>query len=166
MPAAKVTLVFLLRDGEVLLGLKKTGFGQGKIVGIGGHLEAGESSTSAAVREVFEETRVRVEESALEFRGTVNFRFPNRPEWDMNTAVFRAFSWHGTPEETEEIKPAWYPLDQLPLERMWQDASHWLPWMLDDLTGYPEGEMKEFTERHFTVVMAADQQNVESVSEK
>ena len=37
---------------EVLLGLKKTGFGAGKWVGLGGHIEDGEKPVSAAVREV------------------------------------------------------------------------------------------------------------------
>ena len=43
MKHTPVTLCFLLRDAgngtEVLLGLKRTGFGTGKIVGLGGHVE-------------------------------------------------------------------------------------------------------------------------------
>ena len=54
---APVALCFLLRDGamgrEVLLGRKKRGFGRGKIVGLGGHLEAGETPAEAAARELF-----------------------------------------------------------------------------------------------------------------
>ncbi|NYE93844.1 8-oxo-dGTP diphosphatase [Psychromicrobium silvestre] len=152
MTAAPVTLVFLLREDQVLLGLKKTGFGQGKIVGIGGHVEPGESTTAAAVREVFEETSVRVEEAELVFRGTVKFRFPARPDWDMDTSVFSATRWLGTPVETEEIAPQWHPLEELPLNSMWQDAEHWLPALLKG------------PERHFTVLMAADSEGVEAVS--
>lgn len=51
MNSTPVTLCFLLRDAgsgtEVLLGLKRTGFGTGKIVGIGGHVEAGKSDAEA-----------------------------------------------------------------------------------------------------------------------
>ena len=41
---------------EVLLGLKKTGFGQGRWVGLGGHIEDGEKPAEAAAREVAEES--------------------------------------------------------------------------------------------------------------
>ena len=64
MTSTPVTLCFLLRDAErgteVLLGLKRTGFGIGKIVGIGGHVEPGESDAEAVVREVWEEAGVVV----------------------------------------------------------------------------------------------------------
>ncbi|MDJ0357725.1 8-oxo-dGTP diphosphatase [Paenarthrobacter sp. PH39-S1] len=134
MTAAEVTLCFLLRDThgrqEVLLGLKKTGFGTGKIVGIGGHLEAGESAARAVCREVAEEVHVRVEESDLLSAGTVDFVFPSQPEWDMCTTVFLATRWQGEPAESSEIAPQWHPVRNLPHELMWADASRWLPPML------------------------------------
>ncbi|MEW5720741.1 MAG: DNA mismatch repair protein MutT, partial [Chloroflexota bacterium] len=37
------TLVFLTRDNQILLGLKKRGFAQGKLNGFGGKIEAGET---------------------------------------------------------------------------------------------------------------------------
>ena len=53
---AAVALCFLLREGpdgrEVLLGRKKRGFGHGKVVGLGGHVELGESAAEAARREL------------------------------------------------------------------------------------------------------------------
>ena len=50
-----LTLVFLRREGEVLLGMKKRGFGEGKWNGFGGKVEAGETIVEAAAREVREE---------------------------------------------------------------------------------------------------------------
>ena len=50
-----LTLVFLRREGEVLLGMKKRGFGEGKWNGFGGKVEAGETIVEAAAREVKEE---------------------------------------------------------------------------------------------------------------
>ena len=47
-----LTLVFLRREGEVLLGMKKRGFGEGKWNGFGGKVEAGETIVEAAAREV------------------------------------------------------------------------------------------------------------------
>ncbi|WP_427017112.1 8-oxo-dGTP diphosphatase [Pseudarthrobacter sp. P1] len=134
MNAAAVTLCFLLRsDGagdHVLLGLKKTGFGMGKIVGVGGHVEPGESVLEAICREVAEEIHVQVVPADLHPAGTVDFVFPARPEWDMATTVFTTRSWQGEPRESDEILPEWHPVAVLPVDRMWADAEHWLPPML------------------------------------
>jgi 8-oxo-dGTP diphosphatase len=46
---------------EILLGRKKTGFGTGKIVGLGGHVEPGETALEATVREVAEESGSRLD---------------------------------------------------------------------------------------------------------
>lgn len=131
MNAAPVTLCFLLRDGqagaEVLLGLKRTGFGLGKIVGVGGHVEPGETDAQAVVREVCEEVSVVVLEEDLDDAGLVRFVFPARPEWDMSCRLFTARRWTGEPAESPEITPEWFNAAALPLERMWQDAEHWLP---------------------------------------
>jgi len=134
MNAAAVTLCFLLRDGvtgqEVLLGRKKTGFGTGKVVGVGGHVEPGETTAEAVCREVHEEIHVHVEERHLQLAGTVDFVFPLRPDWNMFTTVYLSGRWIGVPGESEEIAPRWYPVTRLPVEQMWADAEHWLPAMI------------------------------------
>ena len=135
MTAAKVTLCFLLRDtpdgAEVLLGMKRTGFGKGKVVGIGGHVEPGETDSQAVIREVFEETGVIVQLADLADAGAVHFVFPARPEWNMDTRLFTARHWQGEPVESDEIVPEWFRVDTLPVDRMWQDADHWLPVVLE-----------------------------------
>ena len=132
MTSVPVTLCFLLRERaevgpEVLLGLKRTGFGTGKIVGLGGHVEAGETDAQAACREVLEEAGVVVLEEDLLDAGTVEFIFPARPDWNMSTSLFTTRRWAGEPVESSEIIPEWFLVSGLPLERMWQDAEHWLP---------------------------------------
>lgn len=51
-----LTLCMVMKDGKLLLGMKKRGFGMGRWNGFGGKVEAGESIEEAAKREVFEES--------------------------------------------------------------------------------------------------------------
>ena len=54
-PTEHATLLFVVRDGRVLLIRKKRGLGAGKINGPGGRIDDGETPAEAAVREVHEE---------------------------------------------------------------------------------------------------------------
>src|SRR5215470_20129518 len=93
---------------EVLLGFKKTGFGAGKWVGLGGHVEDGEEPADAAAREVAEESSLIVEASSLVHVATLSFAFPARPSWDQTADVFLATSFHGEPAESDELIPRWF----------------------------------------------------------
>jgi 8-oxo-dGTP diphosphatase len=124
----QVVLVFLRREQQVLLGIKKTGFGQGKYVAVGGHIEAGETPEQAAKREFFEETSAQV--SNLQLKARVRFEFPAKPEWNMHAHVFESFEWHGDLLESAEIAPAWFEMTALPLAQMWDDGGYWVRQML------------------------------------
>jgi 8-oxo-dGTP diphosphatase len=115
---------------EVLLGLKKSGFGLGKWVGLGGHIEAGEKPVAAAVREVAEESGLVVAADALQHLASIEFRFPARPSWDQTADVFVTSVYQGEAAESDEIAPRWFPEDALPLSLMWDDAKYWLPRVL------------------------------------
>ena len=53
------TTLMILRDGDrILFGLKKRGFGKGKLVGVGGKVDANETVEEAAIRETEEEIGV------------------------------------------------------------------------------------------------------------
>ena len=50
-----VTLLFLLTDDQILLAMKKRGFGMGRWNGVGGKIEPGETIEEATARECREE---------------------------------------------------------------------------------------------------------------
>ncbi len=115
---------------QVLLGRKKTGFGAGKWVGLGGHVEDGEKPVMAAVREVEEESGLIVRPDELAHMAAITFLFPARPAWDQTADVFATAAYLGEPAESEEIAPRWFAVDDLPLDGMWDDARYWLPLVL------------------------------------
>lgn len=125
-------LTRIAEDGgrQVLLGHKKTGLGTGKIVALGGHVEDSESVAEATAREVKEESGIHVATDTLEQVAHITFLFPVRPRWDMTAVVFTTADWTGDPAETPEIKPHWFDVTDLPLDRMWDDARSWLPRVL------------------------------------
>jgi 8-oxo-dGTP diphosphatase len=135
VPLTSTCLCLLTRtrgDGaaEVLLGYKKTGFGTGKVVAPGGHVEPDESAAEAAAREVKEETGIRVAPGSLAVAARLTFTFPAHPAWDMDVEIFTAAEWSGEPAESEEIRPEWFPVAALPFAQMWDDAPRWLPRVL------------------------------------
>jgi 8-oxo-dGTP diphosphatase len=115
---------------EVLLGMKKRGFGAGRIVGPGGHVEPGETPAQAAAREVKEESGLVVNPTDLAELAVVRFRFPARPDWDQAMWVFGTDSWTGDVVASDEIDGQWVPADRLPLPHMWDDARYWMPLLL------------------------------------
>ena len=115
---------------QVLLGFKKEGFGAGKYTGFGGKLELGETPAEAAIRELDEETGLRVREEDLELRGHVTFDFPARPAWSQVVHLFVARRWTGSLRESREMRPSWFSVREIPFEQMWEDGVHWLPRIL------------------------------------
>jgi 8-oxo-dGTP diphosphatase len=126
-PIWRATLLFIIRQGHVLLIDKKTGFGQGKVNGPGGRLEGGETPLEAAIREVEEE--VRVTPTGIESCGELFFQFQDGHR--IHGFVYRADGYVGQPTETFEARPFWRPLVSLPYDRMWADDRYWLPLVVE-----------------------------------
>lgn len=130
-PLRQATLCLLVRDGQVLLAMKKRGFGTGKWNGAGGKPLSGETIEAAALRETHEE--IDVEARTLERVATLNFYFPHVPverDWNQQVCVFLVRTWEGEPRESEEMAPRWFDMDKLPLDAMWDDDRYWLPRVL------------------------------------
>jgi 8-oxo-dGTP pyrophosphatase MutT (NUDIX family) len=124
------TLCFLLKDGKVLLGMKKRGFGSGKWNGIGGKLKDGEDLKAATLREVKEEVGVDIAQGDLREAGALDLHYQNTPDWDTLCHIFTATVWTGEPTESEEMRPQWHDIHALPFESMWVDDPHWVPFVL------------------------------------
>lgn len=122
-----LTLAFPCRDGQILLGYKKRGFGAGLYNGFGGKLESGETIESGMLRELKEE----VDLIATKYTklGVLNFHYTDR---EMEVHVFKVNEFLGEPSESEEMTAVWYEPADIPLTKMWPDDEYWLPLFLAD----------------------------------
>jgi 8-oxo-dGTP diphosphatase len=122
------TILFVIKDGRILLIEKKRGLGAGKINGPGGKIDPGETALQAAVRETQEE--LMITPHAPRKLGELRFSMSDCP--DILCHVYRADDFSGTPTETDEAVPVWTALDEIPYHRMWEDDRHWLPLLLEE----------------------------------
>ena len=122
-----MTLCFICDAGQILLGIKKRGFGKGRWNGFGGKVQADETVEETAIREVKEEIDLDV--LKVEKYGLLHFQ--NQGDEDQIVVhIFKATDYEGSPKESEEMKPQWFKHEDIPYEQMWVDDKYWLPLFL------------------------------------
>lgn len=128
-----VTLCLPLKGNQILLGIKKVGFGKDKLNGFGGKVQDGETIEQATIRELFEEVGLLVKPEDLEKFAELNFSFPYAKDknWDQTVHVYIVSEWQNPPRESEEMGFEWIDLDKIPFERMWDSDKYWLPMVLE-----------------------------------
>jgi len=129
----EATVCFLIRNGTVLLVEKGRNIGQGKLVGVGGRQEEGETLEETAEREVQEEIGVIVK--SMRKAAELDFIFPHNPKFSQRVTAYVVEVWEGEPQPTDEAKTTrWFKMNELPVERMWHDSTIWLPLVLSGKT--------------------------------
>ncbi|KAK9727364.1 hypothetical protein K7432_001897 [Basidiobolus ranarum] len=143
MSSKKIFTLIVIHDKEqnkVLLGMKKRGFGKGKWNGFGGKVELGETIEQGALRELEEEAGITA--TGLYKAGLMWFKFAGDPVI-LEVHVFCAHSYEGDIIETEEMKPQWYDIKNIPFDSMWQDDQYWFPFLLQEQTFVGKVAFKE-----------------------
>lgn len=123
----QLTLCLVRKNSNVLLGLKKRGFGNGLWNGFGGKVEPGETIIEAAVRELREEVSIEAEE--LSKVGQLEFVFESGSE-PLDVHIFEVTRYSGEPVESEEMEPKWFTTKEIPFAQMWADDEFWFPYYL------------------------------------
>ncbi len=124
MKTMVTTLLWIKKDGKILLARKKRGFGAGKINGVGGKLEPGETVTQAMIRETQEEIGV----TPLEFEKMAIIEFDELVKGERAKVVMHIYlanDYEGEPTESEEMQPLWFDENNLPLDQMFEDDIYW-----------------------------------------
>ena len=101
----ETTLCLLKKENEILLAMKKRGFGEGKYNGVGGKIEGGETPDEAMIRETKEE--ILVTPTQYEKVGIIEFdEFYKGQKERVMFHLYIASEWQGEPTESDEMKPA------------------------------------------------------------
>jgi len=116
------TCVFPVRGRQVLLGMKKRGFGAGMYNGFGGKVRVEERVEDCARRELEEECGLW---GALRPCAEVVVLFDCAKRTRHH--IFTAEALSGEPIETDEMAPKWFDVEAMPYEQMWPDIRMWLP---------------------------------------
>lgn len=125
----QVTLCLLKQNSQVLLAMKKRGFGQGKWNGVGGKVKPEETLEQGAIREAQEE--IGIIPISLRKVAVLNFYFPKPDEsWNQQVHVYMVNKWSGDPQESEEMKPQWFKITDIPYKSMWSADQEWMPKVL------------------------------------
>jgi len=101
----------------------------GKWNGFGGKVNSGETIEDATLRELYEETGLVAQ--SLNKIGTLDFQWQGKPDI-LEVHIFKTDKFHGNPTESEEMRPAWFHIDNIPFDDMWQDDKHWMPRLIFD----------------------------------
>jgi len=130
MKKMETTLLLLRKENQILLAMKKRGFGVGKYNGVGGKIEQNETLEEAMIREAQEE--ICITPTDYYKAGKIEFlEFYKGEKLNLIFHLYVATNWLGEPKESDEMKPDWFDIDKVPYDQMFPDDKYWLPYVLD-----------------------------------
>lgn len=113
------SLVYIVRDGECLMlyrDKKENDINEGKWIGIGGKREGAESPEECALREVREETGLRLTD--LTYRGLIHF---SQDDFAEDMYLYTASAWNGELlKECDEGELRWIETEKLAELNLWE----------------------------------------------
>lgn len=59
--------------------------------------------------------------------GTIAFHFIDRPEWDQDMAIYTLYGVSQSPSESDEMRPEWFEIGEIPYSQMWEADKIWVP---------------------------------------
>ena len=125
------TLCYISKGDKVLMlhrTKKQDDVNEGKWIGVGGHLEPGESKEMCVKREVWEETGLTL--NSLKYRGVIDF-FPDRYESER-MFLFTSDDFDGEMHECDEGDLKWVEKDQVMNLNLWEGDRIFLKYLVDD----------------------------------
>ena len=119
------TILIIEKGDKILLGRKKRGFANGKLIGIGGKQDKGESIEQTMIRETQEE--IGLTPTNYKQVGLILFNTYYKGEHvNLVLNIFTANEFEGKEQETDEILPMWFARNNIPYNEMLEDDILWM----------------------------------------
>lgn len=125
MNPSLTTLCYIEKDGAYLMlyrTKKAKDINKGKWIGVGGHIEPGESPEECVRREAFEETGLTL--NSLSFRGILHFSGSGVEE---EMFLYTSDSFSGEVTECREGELSWIPKEEILGLNLWEGDRRFLP---------------------------------------
>jgi 8-oxo-dGTP diphosphatase len=123
-----LTLCHVINGDMLLLKMATRGISKGKWNAAGGKIDPGETPEQCAIREVFEETGLKV--SNLTNHGPLKFHMDGKDDLSFTVHLFSTKSFDGSIKSTDEGEVKWMGIDSIPYGQMWDDDIYWIGPML------------------------------------
>ncbi|MDT3695340.1 MAG: 8-oxo-dGTP diphosphatase [Ignavibacterium sp.] len=108
---------------------KKNDYHEGKWNGLGGKFEKGESPEECAIREIEEESGLKVK--SIKMKGFITFPlFDNKDDWYV--FVFTSDEFDGELIDSPEGKLEWILNEKLTEINLWDGDEIFIPWLFED----------------------------------
>ena len=125
------TLCYIEREEKYLMMhrvKKKADINQGKWIGVGGHFEKAESPEECLIREVYEETGLKLKQYT--FRGIITFVTDVQPTEYM--CLYTANAFEGTPRQCDEGDLAWIRKQEIMDLNLWEGDKIFLKLLIEN----------------------------------
>jgi 8-oxo-dGTP pyrophosphatase MutT (NUDIX family) len=124
----KATLCHVIKGKKILLKKATRGISKGMWNAAGGKVDKGETPLHGAIREVFEETGLKVKKPF--YHGKIYFYFAGSKKPDIIGYLYSAREFSGKLKSTEEGLVKWFDISKIPYDKMWDDDKYWIEIML------------------------------------
>ncbi len=124
----RTTICHILKGNQILLKFGSRSISKGKWNGPGGKIEGDETPEQNAIREVYEETGLRV--NSMTYHGTLKFYMNGTKDLTILNYLFSTRDFDGNPRSSEEGEVKWFDISKLPYEKMFPDDKYWINIML------------------------------------
>ena len=125
----KTVLCYLEKDHQCLMlfrNKKKHDLNGSKWIGVGGHLEKGESKEEALYREIFEETGLTI--NSYEYRGELLFV---NDDFEEIMYLYTSNDFSGKLKECDEGELHWVDKDKIMGLTLWEGDKAFLPLLIN-----------------------------------
>ena len=93
-------------------------------MGFGGKVEPNESILEGAIREVKEECGLDLVPKDVKKLGVIDYETDTICTEDH---IFEVRNYSGEIEESEEMEPKWFEIENMPYDKMWKADEFWHP---------------------------------------